>query len=368
MRASRLLILLVLALPVSAQEVNEVMKDAGDTMLRILPSLYSEAPDRTLLLENLVRLEYLFKLMEPHFSGDQEGAQVSYALLRSRLRDAVELGERRNINLMRSSVIEAFSLCSSCHTQDKRMKRAFGVSRIRELDEYLAGEFSFLTRDYESALVHFENYLEGESRTARRDEQAIERVLVIAAEVFASPAKAGARLHALGQDHLEGPLARRAENWSRTLARIGEEESSLQTPIGKPNANALTRFLDREWPALQASLGWDEQEAYWIVIRGELNRFLSTGAAEEDVPALLYWLAVSDRALHYRFYNSLSRGYLEQCIEKHPRHPYAERCLAEYETLVVVSFSGSGGVHVPREVRDRVSALRRLVHGVSPKQ
>jgi hypothetical protein len=66
-----------------------------------------------------------------------------------------------------------------------------------------------------------------------------------------------------------------------------------------------------------------------------------------EVPRLLYWLAVSDRALHYRFYDSLSRHYLEQCMREHTDHAFTKECFKEYEMLMVVSFSGSGGVYLP---------------------
>ncbi|MEX1237910.1 MAG: hypothetical protein WD994_06550 [Pseudomonadales bacterium] len=346
-----------------ADEVNDIMTDAGDTMLRILPSLYSDDPDRTLVMENLIRLDYLFNQAEPHFVEEQEGAQVTFELLRERLRDAIQLGERHNINLMRSAVDDAFGLCASCHTQDRRIKRAFGVSKIRALDEYLAGEFSYLTRDYESALTSFTNYLESDKRTLVRDANAFDRALVITAEVLADPALARDILKSMLKHVDEGNVIHRhTTDWISALDRLATEPDALTSPLGKKSVDALDGFLDHEWPTIQATLTWAAQEAYWVVIRSELNGFLSRGASGSDVPRLLYWLGVSDRALQYRFYGSLSKGYLEKCIEAHPTDPYAKRCLEEYEMLILVSFSGSGGTNVPLEVRSRLAELRAMVY------
>jgi hypothetical protein len=343
---------------------HELMRDAGDTMLRILPSVYEAHPDRILLVENLVRLDYLFNQAESHFGHEQVGARISYDLIQERLRDAIKLGERRNINLLKGVVKDTFAMCSTCHTQDKRIKRAFGISKIRELDEYLAAEFSFLTRDYESALTSFNNYFRGDHRTDVRDREASERLLVITAEVFGDPAL-GARTLKQLYPSLPGRSASgaRIRDWAHVLERMSNDRGGLQSPTDQPDFAHLERFLISEWPVIRATLEWHEQEAYWIVIRGELNRNLTTGAKGNTVPGLLYWLGVSDRALHYRFYNSLSRGYLEHCIEGYPGNPYAKACLDEYEMLVVVSFSGSGGTEVPLEVRKRVEELRRQVHG-----
>jgi len=349
--------------PAPAEEVNEIMRDAGDTMLRMLPSLYSEEPDRTLVMENLTRLDYLFKQTAPHFAKEQEGAQVTYALLRERLGDAIELGQRRNINLMRGAVVDAFGLCASCHTQDRKMKRAFGVSKIRELDEYLSAEFSYLTRDYESSLTSFDNYLESDERTLQRDGNAFYRVLVINAEVFADPALASQTLKSMRKAVSgDSVFYRHIGEWISVLDRLAADPGALTSPLGKKSVSELDDYLDSEWPVIRGTLSWAAQEAYWVLIRSELNRFLSGASSGPNVPKLLYWLAVSDRALQYRFYSSLSRGYLEQCIEGHPKDPYAKRCLEEYEMLVLVSFSGSSGTHVPYEVQARLNELRRIVY------
>lgn len=346
-----------------AEEVNEIMRDASDTMLRMLPSLYSESPDRLLVMENLIRLDYLFKQTESHFKSEQEGSQVNYILLRQRLGDAIELGERRNINFLSDAVVEAFALCASCHTQDSRMKPAFGVSKIKALDEYLAAEFSYLTRDYEAALTSFSNYLESDERTLQRDGDTFDRVLVITAGVMADPKFASDTLSSM-RTHLdkESVLYEHVGEWIGVLEGFAKEPDAISFPLSKESVRALDEYLDNDWPVIQWTLTWAEQEAWWVVIRSSLNKFLVRGAKESEVPKLLYWLAVSDRALHYRFYSSLSKAYLEQCIERHPQDTYARRCLQEYEMLVLVSFSGSGGTHVPVEVQERLTELRRLVY------
>jgi hypothetical protein len=358
-----LLVMLVFSRGVMAQPINEIMRDAGDTMLRVLPTLYEESPDRILLLENLVRLDYLFKQVKPHFQRQQAGSQVTYGLLQERLAEAIRFGDQRNVNLMRNATIDAFSLCAGCHTQDKHAVPAFGVSKLRELDAYLVAEFSFLTRDYEAALISLSNYLGSDERTARRDANALDRVLVITAEVYADPPLAVQTLGALRpQFDSDSYERRRLDAWLSVLGRLVEEKHALQSPLALRSVGALDRFLENEWPALRATMSIHEQEAYWVVIRGQLNQLMTAGSRDREIPVLLYWLAVSDRAVHYRFYDSMSRSFLERCIESYPRNPVAVRCLKEYEMLVLASFSGSGGTSIPDEVRDRVETLRQRIY------
>ncbi|MDZ7686301.1 MAG: hypothetical protein U5O39_15965 [Gammaproteobacteria bacterium] len=341
--------------------INELMRDVGDTMLRMLPAVYDEKPDRTLLMENLVRLEYLFNEARPHFESRPVGSQVTFDLIDRRFDEAIALGERRNIDLLRRSVAEAFELCAACHTQDGVTRRAFGVSKIRELDEYMAVEFSYLTRDYASARTSIDNYLAGDTRTFERDLVVLQRLLSIGAEVHADPALAARQLREV-VPRLDGRLRARVSDWIDVLDRIGDEAGELQSPFTYNDIASINRFLSNEWPAIKASLDVDEQEAYWVTIRGVLSKLLATRATSDEVPRLLYWFAVSDRALHYRYYNSLSTAYLERCIEEHSNHPFAKRCLEEYEFLVLINFSGSGGTRVPPEVRDRLTELQRRVY------
>lgn len=358
-----LLLLSIWAASAFAENVNEWMQDAGDTMLRMLPEVASGKPDRVKLTEGLVRLDYLFEQAKPHLDRRGSASRVTYTMLREDLKEAIELSTGNNVQLLQRAVGNAFEICASCHTQDKHIIRAFGVSKIRALDDYLAGEFSFLTRDYPAALVSYEDYLDGDSRTPERDARVVERILVITAEVDSDPALAKSTLASIQPRLKSTPtIEKRVAAWVRVLDRLSEDPG-LQSPLDKKSVAQLDGFLAREWPALQATLSVDAQEAYWIVIRGELTRQLARAEGTRDVPILLYWLAVTDRSLHYRFYNSLTRGYLERCVRGYPGDPYAKKCFDEYEMLVLVSFSGSAGTNIPFEVQEELNTLRKLAYG-----
>ncbi len=128
----------------------------------------------------------------------------------------------------------------------------------------------------------------------------------------------------------------------------------------------MDNYLRNEWPVVQSTLNMNQQLVYWIAIRGKLNQLLRANPGSAHTPILLYWLAVSDRALHYRFYDSLSRRYLVRCMRDYTRYEIAKECFKEYEMLMIVSFSGSGGIFLPVEAEREIGELRRLVYGVKP--
>lgn len=337
------------------------MQDLGDTMLRMLPAAYSETPDRTLLLENLVRLEYLLKKAAPHFAETSEGTQVTLSLLQQRLAEAREFGTHQNSPMLQRNLSDAFALCATCHVQDRVTRRAFGISRISDLDEYLAVEYSFLTRDYDSAITSSQNYFRDGERSMKRDSIVLQRILTTGVEVRRDFAFTDKQLSAVLPYLSESDYnLTRVKDWITVLTRLQTDKDTLQSPIGG-SLGSLDRFLSREWPEIRTLLSFSQQEAYWVVIRGELNRHLMAKPGKRDLPKIYYWLAVTDRELQYRFYGSLSRAYLETCVTDFPGDPYATRCLDEYEFLVLISFSGSSGTHVPPEILERINEMRKLV-------
>ncbi|MFN3235826.1 MAG: hypothetical protein ACE37D_02085 [Pseudomonadales bacterium] len=363
-------ICLTLALTVSAantnESVNELMQDLGNTMLRMLPAAYSKSPDQVLLLENLVRLEYMLDEAAPHFDKANDGGQVTLTLLQERLADARAYGTSGNPALLQTTLSEAFTLCASCHVQDRVERRAFAATAGQNLDDYLAGEYYFLTRNYDAASQSMQKYFAATSRTknqdmSHQDSIVLQRMLTIGVEVqrdLAATATelSGALKHLDAADYNHG----RVEDWISVLTRIGRGDTGLKSPIGL-SMTELDEFLSRDWPDLRTSLNFSQQEAYWVIVRGELNRHLKLASGQKQLPKVYYWLAVADRELQYRFYGSLSRAYLEACVYEYPGDAYATRCLDEYELLVLISFSGSSGTFVPPEVNEKISEMRKLI-------
>tara|TARA_E500000331_G_scaffold349142_1_gene391862 strand:- start:718 stop:1149 length:432 start_codon:yes stop_codon:yes gene_type:complete len=139
-------------------------------------------------------------------------------------------------------------------------------------------------------------------------------------------------------------------------------ENAPHSPYMERDIKTMDRYLSNEWPQIQSLLSWNAQLVYWVAIRGQLNKMLITEPTSDEVPRLLYWLAVSDRALHYRFYDTLSRQYLMQRMRDYTDHPFAKACFEEYEMLMVISFSGSGGIDLPIEAQQEIADFRRLVY------
>jgi hypothetical protein len=246
--------------------------------------------------------------------------------------------------MLQNTVTEAFTLCATCHIKNRVTRRAFASTHASELENYFAAEYHYLSRDYSQAMAATQEYFEMGDRSQNRDSIVLQRILTIGVEVRRDLEFSVMQLSASMKYLQDGDYnAQRVSAWITLLSRLNADSDTLQSPIGK-NLSELDSFLSNEWPSIRTSLGVSEQEAYWIVIRGQLNRLLQD-SDNEHLPSICYWLAIADRELQYRFYGSLSRACLEQRMTNFPTDPF-----------------------VPMEVRERIQSMRQQIAENQPKK
>jgi hypothetical protein len=348
---------LLLACVANAEDgLQDVMREAGDTMLMMLPAMRTH--DTAVLTPGAVQLSALFRRARPHFEEGSPATLAAFELLQARLADAIESPYKT-----RTSLAEAFELCAGCHVQDTRIAPAFGVSRLHALSEYEAGEFSYLTRDYPAAVVSFGRVVET-SKDRRDRRNALDRILVMNIGI-APDLAAGLDVceDLLASGHLNSEETRVVEGWLQVIRPLASDPDQRQSPLLHSTIPAMDRYLTREWPDFRQFVSMDGQQVYWVLIRAQLHKLLRENPSSPEVPRLLYWLSVSDRGLHYRFENSLSWRYLERCMTEYTAHPYARMCFEEYQLLMTVAFSGSGGVFLSPEGSEKIDRFRQLVFG-----
>jgi len=249
------------------------MSQIGDQLLLILPVLHAENLDRAKLSQNMRHLAELLDQAQPHLQQATENYSRTYQqpfeMLQESLAQAVDLAGGGNLNFVKSSLTETFELCAACHTQDKQSRRILGISKISVLDEFLAGEYSYLTRDYDSALVSFTNVLDDIKSSPNERSKALNRILIIEVEVKGD-LEAGIDQFELLRGLGKGGEAEQAQlgSWIEVLRQV-QLAPKVASPLKAKNILVLDRFLSQRWPSIQSGLNWHGQTAYWMVIRGE---------------------------------------------------------------------------------------------------
>jgi hypothetical protein len=261
-------------------------------------------------------------------------------------------------------LIDAFTQCMSCHGQDQVERQAFSASQLHQLtDGFAKAELLFVSRDYSQALPQYLEYLKVTPANSKSHNRliAFERILVLVTQANTDLESARQTLRKAAnvtRNQYENSLVK---DW---LTSIEEIAKGSMSPINAEHLRIedLSEFIELKWPVIRTRSDWQRQQVYWVMFRHYLHQYIAEHRHSIDMPKLLYWLAMSDRSLQFKFYDALSRLYLLECITGYSDHPYAKQCFDEYELLMIVSFSGSAGLTIPEDVQQEIDSLRKLIY------
>jgi len=351
----------------AAVSVNEVMVKIGHTMESLFPVVFddkkfADPASEKQLSESIGLLKALFNEAKPHFDIKSPTYRTSFNVIEAQLSDAQVAIKYNNGNHARNILKEFVSICSSCHTQDSRLRTLFSdVGRDHFTSDLQFAEFNYMTRNYNTALEYYNKYLNSESDISESEILIVmKRILTIYIQVYNRPDDAIKQFNALKnyQRHTKFS-AKTLEEW---LAGLGELQKKQVTKITNVNMDQLKVYVDEILGPLNepgsAEFPTKKEKVARIWLRGVLYRYLNSQPAREDIPVILYWLAIIDRSVNYSFYYSLADMYLKECMLQYTSHPYAQKCYEEYESYITFAYSGSRGTDIPDDVKQELKALK----------
>jgi hypothetical protein len=346
------------------------MHELGETMIRLIPWAYQEEETAPQGIQgDISRLALLFSQSAVHFKEQPIGVKLNHDLLNEQLQNLSSNSDTYGSNALRLMLIDAFAQCMSCHSQDQLERHPFSDSQLQKLTNGFAkAELLFMSRDYSQSLPQYLEYLKAAPVNSKSHNRlvAFERILVLAAQVNTEHESGAATLRQaadLAENQYEISLV---NDWLTSLEEIAHGSMSPINPEYLKMED-ITEFIEVKWPQIRANSNWQRQQVYWVKFRQYLHQYISEHQHSIDMPKLLYWLAMSDRSLQFKFYDALSRLYLLECITSYSDHPYAKMCFDEYELLMIVSFSGSAGLTIPEDVQREIDSLRSLVNPEQPQ-
>lgn len=367
--ATLLLLPALWAVAAEPRSLNETMSDIGSEILRIYPMILQQRPfdgkQKQILRDSLPRLEGLFREAAPHIERKASTYQISYRYLLEHLQRTTRATRRNDFDFVRSQLYELGTICSSCHTQDQRLRSLFArVGADQFVDAFSYAEFGFFTRNYSQAVEYYDRYLrQGRPATEWNLVRPLQRLVTIYAQIYNNP-KLGAKKLATYLDlpgHTD-PTRKQLRGWIRGLKALDKAGVAGK---GLPDFAGIEQevghYLDRELKHPGHTSATAEEEVQRIWLRGQLYRYLATVRDEEQIPKLLYWLALSNRAIGYEYYFSLADLYLKECVMSWPQHPWARKCYVEYRTYVDHAYGGSGGDFIPEEVAQELAAMSKAL-------
>ncbi|MGD8573035.1 MAG: hypothetical protein PVH98_11300 [Gammaproteobacteria bacterium] len=359
-----------------ADSINEIMAKIGHTMEALFPIVFDDKKFGDLnqqphIADEVNKLDSLFSKAKSHFEHKSPTYRISYDVIKNQLSDVEVALKYDNYNHAQNILKEFVSICTSCHTQDSKMRTLFGgVKREHFENDLQFAEFNYMTRNYDTAMKYYDRYLGKSGAISETDLMtAMKRILTVYLQVYNNPQDAMDHLAQFkNYPHHTKYTRKNLNEWMEGLKVLKSQDVSHVT---NPNMKQLQVYVDKILGPLDepgmADFPSKKEKVARVWLRGRLFHYLNSQPPKEEIPRLLYWLAIIDRTVNYSFYYSLADRYLKECMLQYTSHPYAEKCYREYETYITFSYSGSRGTDIPDDVEKELKALKVRVFS-APKQ
>lgn len=353
-----------------APTLNATMVEVGNTMVELYPLILAQRSysqqEKQQVVAALSRLSQLFAQAEPFIKTRPDGYQVSYEFISQYLKVLATLLRTYPMDHLRTHLYAMGEICISCHTQDTTLRTLFaGVGRAQMPGDYAFAELNYMTREYDVALQYFQKYLDSSSVKTELDIiLPLQRMITIYTQVQNRTEEAVTVLkkYLTHSKHTAATL-QELKAWIEGMEQLRDNPiNGKQVQDFSQLRTLVARYLGKP-EALSLDIQSDaQQEVLRVWLRGQLYHYLNSEPPAGQVPMLLYWLSVTDRAIAYNFYFSLADLYLKQCVLKYPEHPYAKRCFAEFQRNVKRNYTDQGEsipAGIQQELQQMGKALAR---------
>lgn len=364
---------LVAAASSKPKSLNETMVSIGHTMEELFPILFSKRElnqkQQKQLIESVEKLASLFEGVKTHLDSKSPTYGISFDVVKAQLSQAKSANKYKNYNYTRSILKDLTTVCTSCHTQDSKLRTLFPNIKRRVFEsDYQFAEFSYMTRNYDTAIEFLKKHL-GSKKDIEEGEllSIMKQMMTIYIQIFYQPDKAIQLLTDLKDNPHHTKFSRKTlEEWLAGIKDLKKERSSLKTITNMDQLNLeVNRILGDLHEPGSAQFPNKRERITRLWLRGALYHYLNTNPSREEIPVVLYWLAIVDRSINFSIYYSLADMYLKECVIQYTSHPYARKCYEEYKENMILSYSGSRGTDIPDDIQDDLNNLKVLIEGVA---
>lgn len=348
------------------KELNQAMSRIGAELVQIYPLLMNAEllgeNDKKSIADSTDTMLEQFRSVSPFIAKKSKTYQLSYSLVLEYLEDTQRAIDRDNWEVASPRLSSIGEVCSSCHTQDTKLRTLFsGTKRDKFPSDLAYAEFNYYTRNYPAAEKYYERVIN--SKASHDEDTALlvfQRLITIYAQIYNLPGE--------GADKLEsylGLLKKRGINVDQLVSLVFGMKSLQASGLSKVSDvdfNTLKKYVRKYLGPLDGPLSSfivrPEEEVARVWLRGLLFHYLNKQTKGDELPQILFWLSITDRSLDYNYFYSLADIYLKECIYGYGKHPFAEKCYEEYREYMLFSYTGSAGEFLPVEVEDELETLR----------
>ena len=351
------------------ESLNEVMTKIGHVMVELFPLIFTDKTLSTRQNQKIYRLtnqlQTLFESAEPHILKKSPTYHLSYQLLSDYLNAIVDKNNLSSLTQVKSRLSTLSDFCISCHTQDNKLRTLFSAIQDNNFNNSLArAEFNYATRNYGKAHEHYVKHLIFNPKL--NDSEVLNglfKILSIYTQILNQPVKA---LEAMNQLEKE-------KTFSPEVIKFIKESKRALTELQATTANEkkllsfseIEKYITLYLGGVNARQGiifsTPEEEIQRLWLRGQLFRYLNNNPKPDEIPHLLYWLALCDRSLGHGYDYTLADFYIKECITRYSAHPMAQHCFNEHKDYLKFYYTTPTEPILPFEVNEELKKLERYL-------
>lgn len=327
--------------------------------------------NKTIIQKHLEDLTSLFKNLKAHPVIESQGLSINKTVISEQLEQTLNLFKNNKKSLARAKFNAALNLCVSCHTQspgtvNKDQAKMFADKDISNLkiNDYERAELYFITRDFESAMKLYDQFLTNSKKTDD-DEfiyKALERELIYYIKFKKSFPEAKAHFETfLKNNNFNEKVAQEVGEWVKTLGGKSLWEDFEPAKVKEEDMEKFMKTFiadDEEGPIFTAT---NSSEVYDLNLSSILLDYYNAHPDTKHGAKILYWLATIDKRVNDDLFFSLGDYYLIACMEKYPKDPVAKDCYESYMDDLEINYM-SKEKEYPTEIKARIKKLQKLIN------
>lgn len=334
---------------------------------------FNDIKNKDIIGNNLDKLNNLFVELKEHSDIAPITFNISSSVLSRHIKAAKKAFANSEYVYARYLLKSLPAACISYYNRDEYLhKKLPTINKSLFVSEFDLAEFYYMFRNYKQALVTYETFINkninqaNKGNVAQNIQTSLERILAIYLHGYKNPGLAFDVLQNYQKKFIFPEYINiYITEWLKGLELV-EDTFGKSVKIKKVlTFNELKKYISEyfhESETLPSSFIIPKSDQmFYLMLSGYLNDYLYTNPKKEEIPALLYWSSLCDRALNYHDNISVADLYLKECVVTNPKSAYAKKCLSEYDEYMTLSYSGIDG-DLPHYISKEIKFLHDLVY------
>jgi hypothetical protein len=364
----KLAIFLILTIHLSSsvmasQDINKNMNEIAKEIDSIAPLLYNKqiAPkEKDQLVKKINKMITALENTESHFKHRGISHFFGYQSLDQHLKSTLHTLQKGNVDFALTMMKSVPLMCMNCHSADHQSKTIFTPKTVNQLNNWGQAEVAFMTRDYAQAKISYLKFLEKNPASTYK-ETALHRLLTLSLHEDISYQVSLQFLSTLLDKPWNSSQKSEIKNWIEGIKFLQKYESQNLLEASWKSLEKLINALKIEDFSFEGGFAEGKNLVYATKLNLLTHTALDLHPNKKDTPHLLLLLAKTEMVLRSDLFYTLADVSLKHCLKKYSSSPVAKECFKAYKDYIEFSYTGSGGVHIPKDLQLELDRYQKII-------